>query len=337
MKELIFSSYRAYLKRNMHREPRFRVLPVAGNPTYKWVGGILADGVLYGTVNSASSMLAISLSDGKASLHGDFGEMPFKWSGECRIGNGIYLFPRAADSLLRYDLQTKCFTAFPTSHVYTGEHHYGGVLANGRIWQPPRGTDHLLIWDADGTGLTLQVADHPVRYCGSILHPDGYVYFLPENCEPILRLDVGSMHIEAVTPPVSPMAFDAKVAADGCIYGYSGASGLMRLNPYTGDFAMLFEEIAFRAYGTKTGANGRLYSLPGWNGTMWEFIPETGALREVYSCTSDVKVHFAGGSVDSYGNIYAIPVFEDHVLAVEFGEGESISPELYEAFFWDCY
>jgi hypothetical protein len=337
MNDQLFSAYRVYLARNMHLEPTFRTLPVSSSPTYQWVGGILADEVLYGTVNGATSMLALSLSDGKASLLDDFGDMPFKWSGECRIGDALYMFPRAANALLRFDLRNKSFKAFPTPCAYPGEHHYGGVLADGRIWQPPRGTDHLLIWDADGACTALRIADHPVRYCGSVRCPDGNVYFLPENGEPILRLDVKSMHIEAVTPPVSTMVFDAKVSADGCIYGYSGSSGLMRLDPFTGDFAMLFREIAFRAYGTKTGANGRMYSLPGWNGTMWEFTPDTGALREVYTCAGAAKVHFAGGAVDPHGNIYAIPVFENHVLAVEFGAGESIPPEVYAAFFEDCY
>lgn len=337
MMDHLFSTYRDYLAKNKHREPTFRILPVNSTPTYQWVGGIVADGVLYCTTNGAASMMAMSLSDGMAELTGNFGDMPFKWSGECRIGDGIYLFPRSANRLLRYNLRTKCFTEFPAPYAYAGEHHYGGVLAGGRIWQPPRSCDHLLIWNADGTCETLQISDHPVRYCGSVHYPDGCVYFLPENHEPILRLDVERMHVEAITPPVSPNVFDAKAAADGCIYGYSGGAGLMRLNPRTGEFSMLFEEIAFRAYGTKTGANGRLYSIPGWRGTMWEFIPETGDLREVYTCSSDAKVHFAGGAVDMYGNIYAVPVFEDHVLAVEFGTGESVSPELYAAFFDDCY
>ena len=334
--EALFNDFRAYIAKNSQLEPVFEKIPVDSMPVHKWVGGIIADGTLYGVINSAPSMLALDIETKQARLIGNFDEAPFKWSGACQIEDRLYLFPRAARGLLCYEPARGSFREYPSRRCYGGEHHYGGVWAAGKIWQPPRNTDHLLIWEPDGACTELQVADHPVHYCGSVLHPNGCVYFLPERNEPVLCLEPQNGTVTPLTPPVSTMVFDAKVAADGCIYGYSSASGLMRLDVRAGVCEMLYPEIPFRAYGTKFGANGRLYSLPGWNGALWEFTLQKGTLRQVYTCDGTAEVHFAGGACDANGNIFAVPVFEDYVLKIDFG-GEKIPPVLHEVFFKDNY
>lgn len=57
----------------------------------------------------------------------------------------------------------------------------------------------------------------------------------------------------------------------------------------------------FKAYGTKNGINGKIYSLPGYTSDVWEFDPFTEELKKCHSVSGNEHVYYAGGATDLNG------------------------------------
>ena len=102
------------------------------------------------------------------------------------------------------------------------------------------------------------------------------------------------------------------------------------------------EECACKAYGTKPGINGKLYSLPGYTNEAWEFNPFTAELRKCFSTEKEEMVHYAGGAVDRNGDIYGLPVHADTLLRIRFRHPDEerqvkIPSPVYDLFYKDFY
>ena len=336
--------YRCYIARN--RDVEYKVsletLPAVA-ATHKWVGAQYVSGCLYGIPNDMGAVLKYTQSM-KIYL-GDVGTGLFKWTGGCVWNHFLYGFPRTSNKLLKMSLDSGEIQYIHLDERYPKEHHYGGVCTrDGIIYQPPRDSDHILVWDlktekARRIYLNTKSEKEKFRYCGSILHPNGFVYFLPEMGERIIKLDTRTEEWDFIDPQIEAMVFDAKIAADGCIYGYSAyCPGILKINAETDCTEMIHQEISPGAYGTKMGVNGHLYSIPGDGNFVWDYDPFEDLLKSIYEFPDSFRAKFAGGASTKDGNIFAVPARENRILKLEArGCVLKMPDDIYSNFFQDCY
>jgi len=338
----LLSAYRDFTAAHRALEPVFSKLPLPQQQhKFQYVGGQLLGRTLCAVVNSAQRMLRLDTGTGAMDFVGEFDDADFKWTGGCVWEGKFYAFPRVENSMLIYDPAEEGFSRLPCEFTYPKEHHYGGVCtAGGIVYQPPRNSDHILRWDLR-TGRCRKLVingGQPGRYCGSVIHPDGSVWFIPERDFPVLRMDPRTEELTPVGGPVTATAFNPVVLPDGNIYGFRCDRGLVRIDTAAGRVDILHSNLPFKAYGTKPGLNGKLYSLPGYCREVWEFDPLTGQAKVCFRLDKDAQVQSAGGPVDRSGDCYALPVYADHVLKIGFGHhGVTVPEELYQAFFRNFY
>lgn len=198
---------------------------------HKWVGAQFHDGRITAIPNDATSVLCY---DQKGSYISHIREGLFKWTGGCIWGGAVYCFPRTANSFLR--ISGNRAEEVPLTLKYEKEHHYSGVCTkDGVVYQPPRNTNHILKTVLNtGISKKINIVDDifhvSFRYCGSIIHPNGYIYFFPERNNRVIKLDPKMDEWCFIGDRVSTMCFDAKVGLDGNIYGYSAyCEGVMKI------------------------------------------------------------------------------------------------------------
>ena len=335
--------YRSFVQRHRDKLPSVRIIPIAKQNRYQYVGGQIDGKKLYAVVNSAEKMLVYDIEKNNLSYLGDFSKDDFKWTGGCIYKNVFYSFPRKENCLLAFDIKEGSFSEIMCPFSYSGEHHYGGVCTDsGIIYQPPRNTNSILRWDINQRACSEIIINNGTkcRYCASVIHPGGYIYFIPEADACVLKMDIKTEEIVPVGEPVQGFAFDLKVAADGNIYGFrSGThtSGILKIDTKNDTVSVLHKDLNFNAYSTKLGINGKLYSLPGYTGDVWEFDPETQKVRVIYSMDSTQSIYYAGGAVDRNGDIYGLPVFSEDILVLSFNSDEEIPEDIYQHFFVDFY
>ena len=310
---------------------------------HKWVGGQWFGGTYYAIPNDMTQALTF---DGTTTqLIGDVPDALFKWTGGCVWNGCIYGFPRTASSFFQVDLTTQICRELPLEIRYAAEHHYGGVVtAQGVVYQPPRNTDHILATDlTSGKSWKIQIApkywNMKLRYCGSILHPNGFIYFLPEAENKVIRFDPKSEKIELIGAVISPMVFDAKVWIDGNIYGFSAYKpGILKIDVKHNTTEMIHTEIMPGAYGTKLGINGRLYSVPGDGSEVLEFDLERDQIRSIYRFEGEKKAKYAGGATNLDGMIGLSPATSNTFAYLRADcAGTEIPSRVFQQFFRDFY
>lgn len=271
-----------------------------------------------------------------------FGDKPFKFTGECIYDDKLILFPRQNDSYQIIDLKTKAIDCLYSGENDCAEHHYGGVCTEkGIVYQPPRASNTILSLDISKKSvkrIKLWPSFLHMRYCGSILHPNGLIYFLPENGY-VIAFNPDDMKWSFIGKKVSGMVYDAKVGIDGNIYGFSGyGKGIVKIDVLNKKTSMLYDDICFGAYGTKTGVNGKMYSVPGNSNCVWEFDYINGKLKKI--CEIDDNTNcckYAGGLTSKRGIIYGSPVGRRSILCVSPSKEIYIPDRLYERFYADFY
>lgn len=344
MEELngIMQKYCSYITENMNVQYKvdFEKLP-AVHALHKWVGAQCASDCLYGIPNDMNMILKFS-SKGSSYL-GEVGNELFKWTGGCIWDNCLYAFSRTNSNLLKMSLNTKKIEYIHLQEKYRKEHHYGGVCTkSGIIYQPPRDSDHILVWNLreQNSKKICLISEKKFRYCGSVLHPNGFAYFLPEAGERVIKLDTKTEEWNFIGEPIDAMVFDAKLAEDGCIYGYSAYSlGILKIDVRQDFVEMIHEEIYPGAYGTKLGINGHLYSIPGEGKFIWDYDPLTDTLKSIYQFEdSKYKAKFAGGASMENGDIYGVPAQENNLLCLKVcGNHSTIPEDIYLDIFSDFY
>ncbi len=347
MTQKIFTEYLNFVNKNRNLRPKFECIPLTKQQnSFQYVGGQIIDGHLYSIVNGAEKMLKYDTIEAKMDFLGDFEKKDFKWTGGCIYENKLYAFPRVENDLLLYCPQTDSFEKIPGCFKYEGEHHYGGVCTNdGIIYQPPRDTDHILKWDIKKkTCEKIHINNGAQgRYCGSVIHPNGYAYFIPEKDFCVIKMDLKTEKTEYIGAPIIGMTFNPIVAPDGNMYGFrsgnnASGKGILKIDTANNKVSVLYEDCVFGAYGTKCGINGKIYSLPGYTNDIWELDPFSNELKKCYSLNKSENVHYAGGATDLNGDIYALPVKADNILKISFGQyGMNIPDDIYNAFFKDFY
>lgn len=342
MTQKLFDRYIEFINANKDSAPHFDYIQLTQKQNrFQYVGGQIINNNLYAIVNCAEKMLKYDISKKDIAFTGQFDKTDFKWTGGCCYDGNLYAFPRSANCLLKYYTESNIFEEIPCAHNYTGEHHYGGVCTkDGIIYQPPRNTNHILKWDIKNrTNKKIVINEGKVcRYCGSVIHPNGYIYFIPEDDFCVIKMDMKTEEISYIDVPVSGFAFNPVIAADGNIYGFRCENGILKIDIKYDKVSILHSDFKIGAYGTKCGINGKLYSLSGYTNDIWEFDPFNNTIKNCFSVEGNNGVNYAGGAVDLQGNIYAVPVHAENILKISFKNfNENIPIDIYDAFFKDFY
>ena len=340
----VFLRYRESLQENENvvYEVRFESIPLS-KVNHKWVGGQYIKGMVVGIPNDMSAFLQYN---GREKEYiGSLSEGKFKWTGGCVYEGFLYGFPRTSNMMLKLDLQLRRIEYMDIKEKYRKEHHYGGVCTkDGVVYQPPRDTDHILVWYLEnGENRRIQIAPRlwgmKLRYCGSIIHPNGYAYFFPEKKGKVIKLDLKTEKWVFIGRCISTMVFDAKIAIDGNIYGFSAYyNGLLKIDVLQDEVSMIHTNVSVGAYGTKLGVNGHLYSVPGDGNILWEYDVKNDSIKQIYNLKDSNKAKYAGGVTTKQGNIYMIPATADSICQlVTNGVKCDIPEDIYSTFFVDCY
>lgn len=311
----------------------------------KWVGGVLDHKYSVCFIpNSAGKVLYYDTRMEHFETWGRTSEGRFLWTGGGTFKNKIYGFPRTSNELIRINYSDKTIEEISLSLNYDGEHHYGGVITDsGKICQPPRNTDHLLITDIETCEVHMvYLVPHAIRcklrYCGSVKHPNGCIYFLPERKERVIKFNPVTEQYSFIGNTISEcMAFGGVVALDGNIYGFSLYKGILKIDVENNRTEMLCCNICFGCYGTKMGINGKLYGIPGDGSMIWEFDIHTGQAKSVWELKEHSKAKCAGGVVDYKGDIHMVPAFGNYIYSLKFNNYSEIPADLHKMFFSDCY
>lgn len=310
----------------------------------KFVGGILINKTTACCIpNSSRQIMLFDTDTLEYKKWGLLSEGKFKWTGGGQKDSYVFAFPRACNKVLQIDCQRLKVEEIDISVNYKGEHHYGGILCeNGIIYQPPRNTNHLLAintvsWQVHKIKL-LHGFYNKLRYCGSVVHPNGYVYFLPERNERVILFYPPTekfIFIGKFLPEC--MVFHAVVSVDGNIYGFSLYNGLLKIDVKKSYVEMLYMEQYFGCYGTKLGINGRIYGIAGDGDVFWEYDVVKCKLKKIAAIDDKQKAKCAGGFTDRKGNIHMVPAFGDKIYTLNFNNKERIPETLYKKYFSDNY
>ena len=333
-----FEEFRDWVDKTITYEIR-TVWLVPSNVKHKWVGAQFYHGKIYAIPNDETRILCY---DSAVSYIGYTSDGLFKWTGGCVWNDAVYCFPRTANSFLK--INEIGLEEIPLTYKYKNEHHYSGVCtSDGIVYQPPRNTNHILkTFLNTGVSNRIDIVDRKYnvafRYCGSIIHPNGFIYFFPEGNERVIKLDHETDKWCFIGDKVSTMCFDAKVGLDGNIYGFSAYSrGIMKIDVLNDAVQMIHEEIEPGAYGTKYGIDGYLYSVPGDGSVIYRYDVETDELEAFFDLRDKEKAKFAGGSICSRGEIIFIPATRDSLVKLQPDRMRDIPLALMKSFFTDFY
>lgn len=311
---------------------------------HKWVGGVLYEDYLYAIPNDSLTILKIHVTDYSVSFVNGIKNGLFKWTGGTVYNRSVVAFPRQENYLLQYYPHNEQISLLDIDIDYKSEHHYGGVCTTGGyIYQPPRNTDHILrINLKNKKNHKIQISPRKLnrhyRYCGSILHPNGFIYFFPENNMPVIKLNPINNKWCFIDKPINTMTFNAKVATDGNIYGFSAYEhGLMKIDVENDKVEMIHKEIKPGAYGTKLGIDGCLYSIPGDGKHVWKYDPKMDRLTKLFKVEEQVKAKYAGGSSTKNGIIFGIPAESNSIMILRPNVKTEIPASVFSLYFNDCY
>lgn len=342
----LFEKYRDFTFQNKGIKYSLNCLPdidYSSEYKYKWVGAQIINDTIIGIPNDACSFLLV---DGNTySITGKLKATSFKWTGGQVINGKLYCFPRTENFVLVFDINSNQIMQYCLGTNYQHEHHYGGVLINNSfVIQPPRNCDHFLVWNInDFCAKKIRISPlfwkMQFRYSASVLHPNGFVYFIPENEGRVIKFDTKSFKWNFIGKELYSTVFDAKIAVNGNIYGFSSTTtGIIKIDTKLDNVEIIHQDKFIGAYGTKLGINGKMYSIPGNGNKIWEFDPITETLIEVFEGLSDEDGKYAGGLTKTNGNIVAVPSHAKNVLFLNADWDDNCIPdELYEVFYMDTY
>lgn len=306
---------------------------------HKWVGAQFYHGKVYAIPNDETRTLCYDL---VTSYIGHTDKGLFKWTGGCIWNDTIYCFPRTANSFLK--INENSVEEIPLTFEYKNEHHYSGVCTkDGIVYQPPRNTNHILKTNLDtGASTKIIIVDEKYhvnfRYCGSIIHPNGYIYFFSENNERVIKLDSKTDKWCFIGDKIPTMCFDAKVGVDGNIYGFSAyCNGIMKIDVTNDTVQMIHTDIEPGAYGTKYGVDGCLYSVPGDGREIFRYDVESNKVEAIFDLKDKAKAKYAGGATLPQGRIIYIPAKEKNIIELSPNKEVTISKQVYEFFCIDNY
>ncbi len=282
----------------------------------KWVGAVEYNDKIYFIPNGINKFLVFDTKNEKYDyIPIEQENKEFMWTGGCEYLGKIYGFPRTANTLLSLDVKTNKVEEIDLGLNYKSEHHYGGVqVQEWIIFQPPRDNNHILKIDIKNKKvkkiyISPKLLNIRYRYTSGILHPNNNIYFFPERNRRIMVLNTKTEQISFIGEKISTMVFDAVIAKDGNIYGFSSnEKGILKIDVRNKTTEMIHKEIGVSGcYGTKMGINGKIYGIPGNGKNIYEYDIENDEVKIIYSIEENIKAKCAGGVVTKDGTIYTVP------------------------------
>lgn len=268
-----------------------------------------------GTVYDGSTRISIFDGDGYLNVGAD---------GNCFVGgvlapNGhIYCIPYNANYVMKIDTNYGSETYGKPSRIeteiteadagVTSAKWFGGVLApNGKIYCAPYNAMWVLVIDTktdtisylgkDDTSYefaTTNVSVSMMMYRGAVLHPDGYIVFVPYNAQTVATLDLKDETVKFVTDNVGSIRLSDPNKWFGGVY--DPTNDAIVFIPYKKGFSATW---------------GMMY-----NGTF-SIMKHTS-----YTALSDSQ--FGGGVLAPNGNIYMIPHNSDQAAVLSYSsDGEN--------------
>lgn len=341
----IFKSYHKFVMENLEVKYAVDTIPISctEKAKNKWTGAQYINDMVYGIPNSAATFIQYHMLTKHAEYVGNVGREEFKWTGGAIWEERIYAFPRSSNVMLGYLPSDGSFITIKTKEKYIGEHHYGGVCSEeGIVYQPPRNTDHILVWDLNKrTSRLIRLAavwrKLRVDYCASLIHPNGFIYFFPLNGR-IIKMDLITEEWAFIGGRIRSGAFEVKIACDGNIYGFNSENGILKVSVVSDEVEVMYKDEFVGAYGTKLGLNGKLYSIPGKGRYIWEYSPLEDKLAVIYDTGNLSSAKYAGGVTLPHGDIIGVPENEVQILVLRPESKSTVIPnEIYQKFWVDCY
>lgn len=338
--EEIFNKYKCIVKNNSDVTYSVELQKIPKSEVaHKWVGAQVFNGNVVGIPNDEESVL---INQEQWALMRVAKRGRFKWTGGGVWNNRLYCFPRTSNSFLVYDGEKA--ELLHLDFKYDFEHHYSGVLCNdiGVVYQPPRNTNHILKTDLK-TNKSKKILILPdsfnckLSYCGSVRHPNGYIYFLPVSGCKVIKLNPLTDDWCFIGKPITTFCFDAKVGIDGNIYGFNHWKGIVKIDVVKNLVSNIHSDIRFYAYGTKVGLNGKLYSIPGDSSNVFEYDIQTDSVKVICTVQDTTDAKFAGGVTDTNGVIYGVPAEEEVVICYKPSRVEEIPHNVYQSIYLDNY
>lgn len=321
--------------------PKVSLKHVEKHSIYSWVGAQLYKDKIFFIPSGEDEGLSCNKTLDDFSSWITVSKDQFKWSGGGIYKDALYCFPRSANSVLKY--KNGLAEYIPLKKKYHKQHHYGGIITNdGILYQPPRNTDHILkvnlnTGDQKKIYISPRILHLKLAYCGSILHPNGLIYFFPENNSRVICLDPYTDSFSFIGDKISSMCFDAVVWKDKNIYGFSAyGNGILKIDPDQRKCEMIHKNKYFGSYGTKLGVNGKLYSVPGDGMELYEYDPDKDSVKAVYHLGKG-EAKCAGAAIDEFGSYYLAPAYGDKIYKLSFGNDIEIPHKLRKIFFEDFY
>ena len=228
--------------------------------------------------------------------------------------NCIWGFPRNSDKILKIDVSGDNIEEIPLGLTFGstgihGGHHYSGVLYNDYIYCPPRHLScgilkfntHSYVTEILDIDSRLNINSH---YSGSILHPNGNIYFTPSVNNFFICFNPINNNWETIGNKVDGSVFG------GCVYDNDlicfTNKGILRIDVTSKrcEYIYMFE-IEHRTYGLTLHSNGKIYAWTHRN-QLLEYNPLSNQLRavaHVYDYNNGCCFNTCGYMLND-GNIY---------------------------------
>lgn len=340
---VILAEYKEFVTKNeniSYSVSKMKIEPIAAE--HKWVGAQYYKDKVYAIPNDAEGMLVLDRKNDSIQIKKCTTNELFKWTGGVIFDGKLYGYPRRAARCFCYDLELDI--RVDTNDDCFGEHHYGGVCTDdGVIFQPPRNSNYINVINIGNNQntrikLSSDFLQIKYRYCGSVIHPNGYIYMLPEKHEKVIKLNPRNNEWKFIGGFISAMVFDAKIAVDGNIYGYSAyGNGILKIDVYSDECSVLYDNVYFGAYGSKLGIDGAIYSVPGDGRGIWKYQPTKDELKLVFDVEDDNFAKYAGGVTTPDGEMIYVPATSNQMIILKPSVYNLIDEQLYKSFFVDSY
>jgi hypothetical protein len=322
---------------------------------YKWVGAVtVPDGQIYAFPTNAGALLVIN------PLKRAWKEIPISVNGEllftggCYYNGSVYGFPRRSNLLLRATqtgdlLKVEIIVLDLPSAPSPVDFFYSGALVGSKVYLAPRHADFVGIVNLDDYSAQRIPLPSPniqgVQYNASAAHPNGKVYFVPWSFarsagDRVMVLDTNTNEISFMGGDVIASACfgNLSVMPNGIMYGFSSAfgTGMLKIDP---DRNEAYNICPVTIEGTEiTGSfsqklmpNGKIYSVCGNSGNLYEFDPVTETCR--IAATLDDHPYSAakcaGSAVALDGSLWCIPAIGRYIYQYIFNNvNQPYPPEL---------
>lgn len=299
---------------------------------YRYAFGEAVDEeILYGIPMCAKDVMKLDINKNKISFLKRKGKFDFDYTGGCYDAKRrcVWGIPRNSNSLLCINVDKDEVSEIPLQTCFESEgihggHHYTGVLVKDSIYCAPRHkSSGILKINLETMQINMISLDELLgfnsHYSGTILHPNGYIYFTPSVGNYFLKLDPRNDNITFLGEKMQTTIFG------GCIYNsdiYSYTShGIIKVDIKKEEVMWLHKfENKRQMYGTILHPNGCIYSWGSGNQFVeYDINKQTyNVLATIYDI-NNAFIYNAGGMVLKDKNIYFTPCQGRFVMRAVFG------------------